>query len=99
MQNAKLRIHAYTATADGPAVYTTGNSWAENTLTWNTRPLRTSAATDDKGAIAAKPGSEYNVTPFVTGNGTYSFTIAQTSQRRSRFPVPASTRRTSRSWC
>ena len=49
VQNAKLRIHAYTATADGPAVYTTSNSWAENTLNWNTRPLRTSAATDDKG--------------------------------------------------
>ena len=31
VQNAKLRIHAYTATADGPAVYTTGNSWTENT--------------------------------------------------------------------
>ena len=79
MQNAKLRIHAYTATADGPAVYTTSNSWAENTLNWNTRPLRTSAATDDKGAIAANTWVEYNVTPFVTGNGTYSFTIAQTS--------------------
>ena len=79
VQNAKLRIHAYTATADGPAVYTTSNSWAENTLTWNTRPLRTSAATDDKGAIASNTWVEYNVTPFVTGNGTYSFTIAQTS--------------------
>ena len=55
------------------------NSWAENTLNWNTRPLRTSAATDDKGAIAANTWVEYNVTPFVTGNGTYSFTIAQTS--------------------
>ena len=79
MQNAKLRIHAYTATADGPAVYTTSNSWAENTLNWNTRPLRTSAATDDKGAIASNTWVEYDVTPFVTGNGTYSFTIAQTS--------------------
>ena len=77
VQNAKLRIHAYTATADGPAVYTTGNSWAENTLTWNTRPLRTSGATDDKGAIAANTWVEFNVTPYVTGNGTYSFTIAQ----------------------
>ncbi len=79
MQNAKLRIHAYTATVDGPAVYTTSNSWSENTLNWNTRPLRTSAATDDKGAIAANTWVEYDVTPFVTGNGTYSFTLAQTS--------------------
>ena len=34
---------------------------------------------DDKGAIAANTWVEYNVTPFVTGNGTYSFTLAQTS--------------------
>jgi fibronectin type 3 domain-containing protein len=77
--NAKLRIHAYTGTVDGPAVYATTNSWGESTITWNTRPLRTSAARDDKGAIASNTWVEFDVTPFVTGNGTYSFTLAQTT--------------------
>ena len=76
MQSAKLRLFNYNGTADGPAVYPTGNSWVESTLNWNTRPLRTSGATDDKAAITINTWVEYNVTPFVTGNGTYSFTVA-----------------------
>ena len=79
VQNAKLRVYAYNGTVDGPAVYTTGSSWAETTINWNTRPLRTSAATGDKGAITSNTWVEYDVTPFVTGNGTYSFTLATTS--------------------
>ena len=48
VQSAKLRLFNYNGTVDGPAVYSTGNSWVESTLNWNTRPLRTSGATDDK---------------------------------------------------
>ena len=76
MRSAKLRIFNYNGTVDGPAVYTTGNSWSETTVNWNTRPARTSGSTDDKGALAANTWVEYDVTSFVTGNGTYSFNIA-----------------------
>ena len=79
MQSAKLRLYNYNGTADGPAVYTTGTSWSETAINWNTRPARTSAATDDKGAIPVNTWVEYDVTPFVTGNGTYSFNLATTS--------------------
>jgi acid phosphatase type 7 len=79
VQSAKLRLFAYTDTVDGPAVYSTTNSWTETALTWNTRPPRTSAARDDKGAIATNSWVEFDVTPFVTGNGTYSFTLAQSA--------------------
>jgi hypothetical protein len=79
VQSAKLRLYAYNGTADGPAVYTTATSWSETGVTWGTRPARTSAATDDKGAIPVNSWVEYDVTPFVTGNGTYSFTLATTS--------------------
>ena len=68
-----------TARSDGPAVYLTNTSWSETAVTWNTRPARTSAATDDKGAIPVNTWVEYDVTPFVTGNGTYSFNLATTS--------------------
>jgi hypothetical protein len=77
--SAKLRVFAYTASVDGPAVFTAGNSWTETTVNWNTRPPRTSATTDDKGAITTNTWVEFNVTPFVTGNGTYSFGLAQTT--------------------
>jgi hypothetical protein len=80
VRSVKLRLHSTSdGTADGPAVYTTGTSWAESAVNWNTRPAPTSAATDDKGAIAANSWVEYDVTPFVTGNGTYSFRLATTS--------------------
>jgi hypothetical protein len=77
VQSAKLRVNTTSnGTVDGPPVYTTGTGWSETTLNWNTRPAVTSAARDDKGAIPANSWAEYDVTPFVTGNGTYSFRLA-----------------------
>jgi hypothetical protein len=78
VQSAKLRVYAYSGTADGPAVYATGTGWAEDTITWDTTPATTTGAFDDKGAITTG-WVEYNVTPLVTGDGTYSFRLAQTS--------------------
>ena len=79
IQSAKLRLYAYSPTADGPAVFTTATTWSESTITWSNRPATTSGATDDKGAIATNSWVEYDVSPFVTGNGTYSFRLATTS--------------------
>jgi chitodextrinase len=79
VQSAKLRVYAYTGSVDGPAVYTTGTSWSETTVNWNNRPAATSAATDDKGTVATNSWIEYNIAPFITGNGTYSFRLATTS--------------------
>ena len=79
VRSAKLRIHAYSGTVDGPAVYTTEPAWSETAVNWNNRPPRTSATTDDKGAITTNSWVEYDVTQFVSGNGTYSFGLARTS--------------------
>jgi len=82
IQSAKLRVYAYSGTSNGPAVYTTGASWFETgpgALTWSNRPLRTSGPQDDKGTIATNSWVEFNVLPFVTGDGTYSFVLATTS--------------------
>jgi chitodextrinase len=76
---AKLRLYDYNATANGPAVYSTSNDWTESGIFWNIRPAPTSTARDDKGAIALNTWTEYDVTPFVSGNGTYSFLLATTS--------------------
>ncbi|MDQ3871517.1 MAG: DNRLRE domain-containing protein, partial [Chloroflexota bacterium] len=77
--SAKLRLYVYNGSADGPAVYSTGNSWSETGITWSNRPARTSGATDDKRALAAGTWVEYDVKAFITGDGTYSFVLATTS--------------------
>jgi chitodextrinase len=79
VESAKLRVYALSGTADGPAVQSTTSDWSETGITWNNRPTPTSATTDDKGAIATNSRVEFNVKPFVTGSGTYSFILAPTS--------------------
>jgi len=79
LQSATLRVYSTSGTVDGPAVYATTSTWTETGITWNTRPARTSAGMDDKGAIATGVWIEYNVTPLVMGNGTYSFVLVTTS--------------------
>jgi hypothetical protein len=78
-QSAKLRLYATSGTVDGPAVYATNNNWTQTGITWNTRPARTSVKLDDKGIIASNTWIEFNVTPLLSGNGTYSFVLVSTS--------------------
>jgi acid phosphatase type 7 len=79
VSSATLRLYAYTGTADGPAVYGTSNTWTETGVNWSNRPPPAGSATDDKGSIAANTWAEYDVTPLVQANGTYSFMLATTS--------------------
>jgi acid phosphatase type 7 len=77
IQNARLRVFAITnGTKNGPALYSTANSWTENAITWNNRPARTGNVVDNKGSIQINTWVEYNVTSLVTGNGTFSFVLA-----------------------
>ena len=78
--SARLRLYdTDNGTADGPAAYSTTSSWTETGITWANRPARTSAAHDDKGAIATGSFVEWDVKPLVTGDGTLSFVLATTS--------------------
>jgi chitodextrinase len=82
VQSAKLRLYAFSGTSDGPAAYTTSSSWFESgpgAITWSNRPARSSGPQDDKGSIATNSWVEFNVTPFVSGNGSYGFTLGPTS--------------------
>jgi hypothetical protein len=63
-------------TSDGPAVYRTPTTaWSETAMTWNTRPGTTGSALADLGAVIENTTVSLDVTPAVTGNGTYSFTL------------------------
>ena len=65
----------------GPAVFPAGNAWTEGSITWNSRPERTSTvAADDKGPIASNTWVTFDVTSLVAGDGTYTFNLASTSR-------------------
>jgi hypothetical protein len=86
VQNAKLRVYDSTnASNNGPAVYATGTSWTETSLTWKSRPARTSGELDNKGSISTNTWVEYDVTSQVSGNGTFSFVLAADSNDAATF--------------
>jgi hypothetical protein len=82
IQSAKLRLYISDGTIDGPQVYATSNTWNESGpdgITWNNKPAPIGPASDDKGAITTNTWVEFEVTPLVAGNGTYSFVLVPTS--------------------
>jgi hypothetical protein len=86
VQNAQVRVYDTTnASTNGPAIYATGTSWTETGITWNNRPARTSGALDNKGSISTSTWAEYDVTAWVTGNGTFSFVLAADSTDAATF--------------
>jgi len=73
VQNATLRLFVTNGSSDGPGIYGTNNSWTETGITWNNRPAATTGVIANVGAIASGNWAEYNVTAYITGNGTYNF--------------------------
>ncbi|WP_164015379.1 DUF7594 domain-containing protein [Pyxidicoccus trucidator] len=74
----RLQLYATDGSTDGPAIYSTTTNWSASSLTWNTRPTRTGEALADLGAVTTSSLVEYDVTPAVTGPGTYSFALVPT---------------------
>jgi glucose/arabinose dehydrogenase/chitodextrinase len=86
VQSARLRLYdTDNSTVDGPAAYSTSSSWTESAINWSNRPARTSGPHDDKGAIAARSFTEWDVTPLVNGNGASSFVLATTGEDGANF--------------
>lgn len=78
--SAKLRVYDTTnGSANGPMVYGTGTSWTESGITWNSRPARTTSALGNVGNVGSGVWVEYDVTSYVTANGTYSFALVADS--------------------
>jgi glucose/arabinose dehydrogenase len=76
VSSAKLWVYASSGTADGPAVYRTTNSWTETGITWNNKPAKTTSGRNDRDLIPGHTWVSFDVTPWVTGNGTVSFVLA-----------------------
>jgi hypothetical protein len=78
VQSAKLRVYdTDNCTADGPAVHTSATGWSESSITWTNRPAKSGSGVADKGAVASASWVEFDVTPLVTSNATYSFVLSQ----------------------
>jgi hypothetical protein len=75
VQSATVRLFVTNGSSNGPSIYGTDNSWTETGITWNNRPVPTTAAIANAGAMTASTWVEYNVTAYVTGNGTYNFVL------------------------
>jgi hypothetical protein len=85
VQRARLRLWDTDATVDGPAVYPSATGWQEKKVTWSSRPVRTGPVLADLGNVPAGAWAEFDVTPLVTGNGTYSFELVATSADAAAF--------------
>jgi hypothetical protein len=78
-QSAKLRLWVLDATSNGPPVSSCASTtWSETGIIWNTKPA-TNGARDDKGSIARGRWVEYDVTPFVGGNGSVCLALVPQS--------------------
>jgi hypothetical protein len=77
VESARLRLFADTPSLHGPEVYTASADWTESAVTWETRPARGDEALDAAVAVGDDGWVEYDVTAAVTGDGTYTFALAQ----------------------
>jgi hypothetical protein len=90
LASAKLRVWTTTGTTspttNGPAVHgVTETGWTESGLTWSTRPAPQAAALDNRGPLAADTMVEYDVSTYVTGNGTYCLELVPDSSDGTSF--------------
>jgi hypothetical protein len=74
---AKLRLYATDATATGPAVYTTSDTWQEGAVTYQTRPANQTWVSS-AGPVSANSWVEWDVTSAVQGRSTVSFALSPT---------------------
>ena len=75
IQSATLRLFVTNGSSNGPSIYGTDNSWTETGITWNNRPAPTTGVIFNLGTATASTWAEYNVTTYITGDGTYSFVL------------------------
>jgi hypothetical protein len=77
---ATLRLYSVDSSDIGGIFSRVGdNTWTESTVTWNNGPVADPSPTASLGRVVAGTWYEVDLTPIVTGNGTYSVRISSTS--------------------
>jgi hypothetical protein len=77
--SATLRMYSIWNSASGIQVRSADTNWSEQTLTWVNAPAYSSTVTAASTSYPANVWISLNVTPLVTGNGTYSFALTTPS--------------------
>lgn len=80
VSNATLRVYDRgNGSNNGPEVYGTDPSWTEAGITWENRPAPTTSALGNQDSVSENVWVEYDVTSYVTADGTYSFALVADS--------------------
>jgi len=77
--SATLRVYSNWNSASGIQVRSADTNWSEQTLTWVNAPAYSPTVTAASTSYSANVWISLNVTPLVTGNGTYSFALTTPS--------------------
>jgi calcineurin-like phosphoesterase family protein len=80
VRRATLRLYVTDGSKDGPAVYPAASNWSETDVTWNGHPARLGALLADLGGVKKGQWVSLDVSAAVTGDGTYAFELAPTSE-------------------
>jgi len=66
----------------GGVIFLTTGSWAENTVTWNNRPMPVGLRITTAGPVSQNDLVDFDLSQTVVGPGTYSFAVLTTSANR-----------------
>jgi hypothetical protein len=86
---AVLRLWASTSSSASFTARAVPASWAESTLTWNNQPVL-GAAVASRSGVTAGQYQEFDVSGYVTGNGTFALAVTGSSTQ-ARFNSTEST--------
>jgi hypothetical protein len=78
--SAKLLLYCVDPSPVGGVFYRlVDTTWSEGTVNWNTAPAPDVSSLASLGTVAAGTWYEVNVTPLITGDGTFSLSVNSTS--------------------
>ncbi|MFQ5641280.1 MAG: DNRLRE domain-containing protein, partial [bacterium] len=86
VQNAVIRLVVFDASSDGGGIYSVSNNydsttdpWQEGGIKWNNAPVISGSALSSVNAVSIGDTIEFDVTAAISGDGIYSFAIANNS--------------------
>src|SRR5262249_14154018 len=77
-RTARGRVYRTGGRSNGAAVYESRAGWAGSRTSWDNRPRRVGGPLEDKGVVTTG-WQDFDVTGWISGDGTYSFVLAATS--------------------
>ncbi|WP_368294140.1 DNRLRE domain-containing protein [Dehalobacter sp. TBBPA1] len=92
MKNAKIRVYSVASSRDGGSIYAVSNNyngtsipWLESGLTYNNAPSIIGEPLSTKTKVTIDSWVDYDVTAAITGNGEYSFALANISSQYTKY--------------